>query len=52
MSEQSGQEIVEGWWCNQCDFFEGQDDVDTTKDQCQACGCNGASHIPVVIVGK
>lgn len=44
--------IIEGWWCESCEFFEAEDDVNTDTDMCTACGCNGATHIPVEIIRK
>lgn len=52
MSENSGQTLAEGWWCEGCEFFESDDDVDVTKGICIGCGCAGSAHIPVEVVGK
>lgn len=46
------QTVAEGWWCGKCEFFEQDDDIDTTIDVCQLCGCSGSEHRPVEIVTK
>lgn len=52
MNEHAGQEMAAGWWCPNCEFFEDEDHTDTTAEQCVSCGCDGADHIPVVVIGK
>lgn len=47
-----GRTIIEGWWCDNCEFFESEDDIDTTIDACRACGCSANSHTPVEIVTR
>lgn len=46
------QTLAEGWWCTQCEFFEQEDEIDTTIDECPSCGCNGSEHVPVEITNK
>lgn len=52
MNERTGQTMAEGWWCETCEVYEHDDDVDTTREVCIACGCNGAAHIPAQVVAK
>jgi len=42
--------MAEGWWCTGCEFFEMEDEVDTTTDTCTSCGCEGGKHRPVEVV--
>jgi len=52
MNEHTGQTLADGWWCLNCEFFEQDDEINTTIEQCQSCGCNGAAHVPVQVVGN
>lgn len=44
--------LAEGWWCEGCETFEMEDDIDETKDFCFSCGCAGSQHRPVEILTK
>lgn len=46
------QTVATGWWCRRCEFVELEDEVDTTNDQCRACGCEGGYHVSVDVVTK
>lgn len=52
MQELSGTDLAEGWWCQKCEFFEDDDQIDTTVDECPSCGCPGATHLRVAVVAK
>lgn len=44
---------AEGWWCENCEFFEEDDsDIWNDHDQCEACGCSGSDHVRVEVVTK
>jgi hypothetical protein len=42
---------AEGWWCENCEFFE-EEDSDQWSDTCAACGCGGEHHTRVEVVTK
>jgi hypothetical protein len=45
--------IATGWWCETCEFFEDEDQVDLTNEvQCTGCGCPPGAHVPVEVVTK
>lgn len=44
--------VADGWWCRTCEFFEQEDDIDTTIEVCKVCGCNGSEHVAVEVVTK
>lgn len=46
------QTVAEGWWCTRCEFFEQDDEINETVEQCIACGCAGSDHTRVEIVSK
>lgn len=46
------QTVAEGWWCENCETFEQDDEINTEVPQCQLCGCSGVDHRPVEIVTK
>lgn len=44
--------VAEGWWCENCEFFEADEDQDQWSDMCPSCGCDGSEHIRVEVVTK
>lgn len=52
MDELSGTTLATGWWCQECEFFERDDDINTEVELCVMCGCPGFHHKPVEVVCK
>jgi hypothetical protein len=43
---------AEGWWCENCEFFESDEDQEQWSDTCESCGCDGSVHVRVEVVTK
>lgn len=52
MNELSGAPVAEGWWCQTCEFYEDDDEINAEMEMCVCCGCSGASHIRVDVVAR
>ncbi len=45
--------VATGWWCENCEFFEDEDQVDLlNEDRCIGCGCAPSAHVSVEIITK
>lgn len=44
--------VAIGWWCETCEFFEDEDQIDLMAPTCTSCGCLSNNHVSVEVATK
>jgi len=45
--------VATGWWCETCEVFEDEDQIDLMNEiRCNACGCAPSAHVTVDVITR